>query len=58
MFTYLLAPKYARKHETLHPPRVYEKEFRLESNDCGFIRAGVNFVGGYKWHALFYLSCL
>ena len=62
-----LAPKHARKHET-HPPRVKkkkkkkkeeeEKEFRLDSNDCGFICAGVNFVGGYKWHALFYLSCL
>ena len=35
-----------------------EKEFRLDSNDCGFICAGVNFVGGYKWHALFYFSCL
>ena len=23
-------------------------EFRLDSNDCGFICAGVNFVGGYK----------
>ena len=31
---------------------------RKSSNDCGFICAGVNFVGGYKWHALFYLSCL
>ena len=35
-----------------------KKEFRLDSNDCGFICAGVNFVGGYKWYALFYLSCL
>ena len=35
-----------------------KKEFRLDSNDCGFICAGVNFVGGYKWHTLFYLSCL
>ena len=56
-----LAPKHARKHET-HPPRVKKKkkkeEFRLDSNDCGFICAGVNFVGGYKWHALFHLSCL
>ena len=41
-----LAPKHARKHE-MHPPQV-EKEFRLNSNDCGFICAGVNFVGGYK----------
>ena len=32
--------------------------FRLDSDDCGFICAGVNFVGGYKWHALFYLSFL
>ena len=44
-----LASKYARKHET-HPPRVkkIKKEFRLDSNDCGFICAGVHFVGGYK----------
>ena len=48
-----LAPKHARKHET-HPPRVKKDELRLDSNDCGFICAGVNFVGGYKWHALFY----
>ena len=36
----------------------YKKKSRLDSNDCGFICAGVNFVAGYKWHALFYLSCL
>ena len=43
-----LAPKHTRKHET-HPPRVKkEREFRLDSSDCGFIYAGVNFVGGYK----------
>ena len=45
-----LAPKHARKHET-HPPRVKKKKkkkFRLDSNDSGFICAGVNFVGGYK----------
>ena len=42
-----LTPKHARKHET-HPPRVKQKEFRLDSNDCGFICAGVNFIGGYK----------
>ena len=30
-----LAPKHARKHEA-HPPRV-KKEFRLDSNDFGFI---------------------
>ena len=41
-----LAPKQARKHET-HPPWVKKKkkkkkrEFRLSSNDCGFICAGV-----------------
>ena len=57
-----LAPKHARKHET-HPPRgkkeeEEKKEFRLDSNDCGFVCAAVNFAGGYKWHALFYLSCL
>ena len=44
-----LAPKHARKPET-HPPRVKKEreEFRLDSYDCGFISAGVNFVGGYK----------
>ena len=42
-------PRHARKHET-HPPRVKKKkkEFCLDSNDCGFICAGVNFVGVYK----------
>ena len=35
-----LAPKHARKHET-HPPRV-TKKFRLDSNDFGFIWAGVS----------------
>ena len=48
-------PKHARKHET-HPPSGREKkkkkeekkEFYLNLNDCGFICAGVNFVGGYK----------
>ena len=52
-------PKHVRNHET-HPPRVNKKkkkkkkrkkkkkEFRVDSNDCGFICAGVNFVGGYK----------
>ena len=47
-----LAPKHARKHET-HPPR--EKKFRLDSNDCGLICAGANFVGGYKLLILFEL---
>ena len=48
-----LEPKHAPKHET-HPPRVKKKrekkkkEFRLDSNDSGFICAGANFVGGYK----------
>ena len=48
-----LAPKHAHKHET-HPPRVKKdlkkrrEEFRLDSNDSGFICAGANFVGGYK----------
>ena len=30
----------------------------FEPATWGFICAGVNFVGGYKWHALFYFSCL
>ena len=38
--------------------RKKKEEFRRDSNDCGFICAGINFVGAYKWHALFYLSCL
>ena len=46
-----LAPKHPRKHET-YLPRVKrkrkKKQSRLDSNDCGFICAGVNFVGGYK----------
>ena len=29
-----------------HRPRV-QKKFRLDSNDCAFICAGVNPVGGY-----------
>ena len=49
-----LVPKHTRKHE-MHPPRVKKrKRFRLESNDCGFICAGVNFVGGYKWHTFLF----
>ena len=37
-----LAPKHARKH-VAHPPRVKKKkkEFRLDSNDFGFIWADV-----------------
>ena len=46
-------PKHARKEETSTPGKKKKKkrkkkEFRLDSNDCGFICAGVNFVGGYK----------
>ena len=54
-----LVPKHACKHET-HPPRVKKrrKEFCLDSNDFGFICAGVNFVGSCKRHALFYFNCL
>ena len=37
----------------IDPGPKKRKEFRLDSNDCGFIYAGVNFVGGYKWHAFF-----
>ena len=41
-------PKGPRKHET-HPPWVEnKKESRLDSNGCGFICAGVNFLGSYK----------
>ena len=43
-----LAPKDTRKHETYPPWVKKENVFRLNSNDCGFICAGVNFVGGYK----------
>jgi len=37
----------------MHPLRVKKKkrekkEFRFDSNDCGFICAGVNFFDGYK----------
>ena len=40
--------KNARKHET-RPPRVEKKEeFRLDSNDLGFIGAGVSSVRGDK----------
>ena len=38
----------------MHPLRVKKKkEFRLDSNDCGFICAGANLVGGYNE-----MSCL
>ena len=40
----------------IHPGlKKKKKEFRLDSNDCSFICVGVNFVGSYKWHPLFYL---
>ena len=48
-----LAPKHLRKHET-HAPRVKKKKgkkeekFRLDSNDFGFICAGVSNVVSYK----------
>ena len=40
-------------HGALHTPSIAfrhfpPKEFRIDSNDCGFICAGVNVVGGYK----------
>ena len=45
-----MVPKHPSQQET-HPHWVKKrrkKKFRLDSNDCGFICAGVNFVGGYK----------
>ena len=44
-----IASKHARKPEA-HRPRV-KKEFCLDSNDLGFICAGVSNVGGYKRNA-------
>ena len=56
MFTDL-APKHVRRHEA-HPPWV-KKEFRLDSNDCGFICAGVNFLAAVNdTPCQFYLSRL
>ena len=52
-----LAPKHARKHEA-RPPRVKLKEFRLDSNDCGFIWAGVSNMVSYKTNVWYNLSCL
>ena len=40
------ASKHARKHEA-RPPRI-KREFRLDSNDSGFICDGVSYVDGYK----------
>ena len=51
-----LAPKHARKHEA-HPPRV-KKEFCLDSNDFGFIWAGVSTMVSYKTNDWYNLSCL
>ena len=41
-----LEPKHARKHEA-HPPWV-RKVFRLDSNDFGFIWAGISKMFSYK----------
>ena len=41
-----MTPKHARKYE-VRPPRG-RKEFRLDSDDLGFICAGVSIMGGYK----------
>ena len=55
-----LAPKHAREQEnasTTGNKKKREKkreEFRLDSNDCGFICTGVYFVGGYKWHLVLF----
>ena len=46
-----------RKHEA-RPPRVKKDEFRLDSNDLGFICVGVSNVGGYKRIAIYNLNCL
>ena len=46
-----------RKHET-HPPRFKKKGSSVSIQTTGFICAGVSFVGGCKWHALFYLISL
>ena len=55
---YNVAPKHARKHET-HPHRVKKKEeFRLDSNDFGFIWAGVSNMVSYKTNVWYNLSCL
>ena len=45
-----MASKHARKHEA-RPFREEDKMFRLDSNDLGFICAGVSNVGGYKGDA-------
>ena len=42
---------YKRPSTHVHMRRIHPgpvKEFRLDSNDCGFICACVNFFGGYK----------
>ena len=50
--------RHRRTQTPTQSPTPPKEEFRLYSNDCGFICASTNFVGGYKWHALFHLSCL
>ena len=57
-----LAPKHAQKHE-MHPSRVKAKQNKKQKQNkkltiVVLFCAGVNFAGTYKWHALFYLSCL
>ena len=42
-----MASEHARKHEA----RVKKKEFRLDSNESGFICDGVRNVDGYKRNA-------
>ena len=51
-----LAPKHALKHKT-HPPQV-KKKFCLNSNDFGFIWAGVSNMVSYKTSVWYNLSCL
>ena len=47
-------PKHARKHQA-HPPRV-KKEFRLDSNNSGFILPGVSNMVRYKTNISYNLS--
>ena len=51
----IIASKHARKYEA-RPPQVKntKKKFRLDSNDFGFICAGVSNVGGYEGNAWCY----
>ena len=55
-----MASKHARKLEA-RPPRVEEKirkEFRLDSNEFGFICAGISNVSSYERSAGYNLSCM